>query len=428
MSYEVRNISNIDNKNIKLGKTFKYTLSNDNNYNLINIYYINDSKTNSEEISEICKENENKKQESIDEKTKLIIQTPLMYIPKRIIHFNNKPFLELSFNNEDNDKDVLEFKNSISNLEDYVYNLIKKRTSLSIEKTNLCSILKNSKNTQTKNASHMFIPLNINISKCILNEDYSNKKKSKILFNWDIPTPTYGISIIWVKNIWIKNNKWGINLFMYTSRLMNSHILDPIDFMDSEFDNKTIKLQDIEKHFKDDKNTSLQLGQIPEYKLYYKMLKMGIPKDAVKQKIKLIDLDTRYIDYPETTPYITFIHYISNPNIGPYIKENANATTSSNTNTNATINTNINTDTSNSILHFRPNIQLNLLNNINSGEIKLKKTVINDKFNDKNNDKTNSKLVSSLTNNKSLKVPSLGDIQGALSKLKKINIENESNI
>ena len=116
MSYEVRNISNIDNKNIKLGKTFKYTLSNDNNYNLINIYYINDSKTNSEEISEICKENENKKQESIDEKTKLIIQTPLMYIPKRIIHFNNKPFLELSFNNEDNDKDINELKKCILDL------------------------------------------------------------------------------------------------------------------------------------------------------------------------------------------------------------------------------------------------------------------------------------------------------------------------
>ena len=39
-----------------------------------------------------------------------------MYIPNSIIYFNEKPFLELSFNNEDNDKDVLNFKNWITNL------------------------------------------------------------------------------------------------------------------------------------------------------------------------------------------------------------------------------------------------------------------------------------------------------------------------
>ena len=194
MTYEVRTISSVEYKNIKLGKTFKYTLSNDNNYNLINMYYINNESNESNEsndpnvpnvpnvISEICKENENKKQDSIDEKTKLIIQTPLMYIPKRIIHFNNKPFLELSFNNEDNDKEVSEFKNWISNLEDYIFNLIKKRSSLCIEKSNMCSILKNSQNTQNTKSSHIFIPLNLNVSKCILNEDYNNKKKKQNTF------------------------------------------------------------------------------------------------------------------------------------------------------------------------------------------------------------------------------------------------------
>jgi hypothetical protein len=416
MTYEVRNITDVDKKNIKLGKTFKYTLSNDNNYNLTNIYYIN---SNNSEVSYVIKENENKKQESIDEKTKLIIQTPLMYIPKRIIHFNNKPFLELSFNNEDNDKDVLEFKNWIYSLEEYIFNLIKKRTSLCIEKSNLCSIIKNNKNNHTNintsntninnHSLNMLIPLNLNISKCILNEDYNNfnnTKKSKILFNWDIPTPTYAVSIIWIKNIWIKNKKWGINLFMYASRVMNSHILDPIDFMGSDSDNKTIKIQDIAKKFKDDKNASVQIGQIPEYTLYFKMLKMGIPKDAIKQKMNILDLDTRYIDYPETTPYVTFIHYISNPQLGSYV--NSKAKPNENDNENTVLN--------NSILQFRPNIQLNLLNNIKSGEIKLKKVITNDK------------LSSVVKNTKSLKVPSLGDIQGALSKLKKINLESQSDI
>ena len=50
----------------------------------------------------------------IDDKTKLIIQTPLMYIPNSIIYFNEKPFIELSFNNEDNDKDVSDVRAKIS--------------------------------------------------------------------------------------------------------------------------------------------------------------------------------------------------------------------------------------------------------------------------------------------------------------------------
>ena len=90
----------------------------------------------------------------------------------------------------------------------------------------MVSIIKQ-KNANYKNSTtKLLVPINTNISKCILNDDI---KKSKILFNWEIPVPTYGISIIWVKNIWVKNNKWGINLFMYASRVMNSHILDPID-------------------------------------------------------------------------------------------------------------------------------------------------------------------------------------------------------
>ena len=247
MAYEVRSIKEIDNKNIKLGKTFKYSLGNDSNYHLTNIYYTNPTQTQTQtqsptqSQSPIPKETESKKQDAIDDKTKLIIQTPLMYIPNSMIYFNEKPFLELSFNNEDNDSDVSEFKKWISNLEEYIYKLIKKRTTLGIEKSNLCSILKvnNYNNSNNSRTNRIIVPINTNISKCILNDDCNNKK-SKILFNWEIPVPTYALSIIWVKNIWVKKQKWGINLFMYASRVMNSHMLDPIEFMGLETSNKTI--------------------------------------------------------------------------------------------------------------------------------------------------------------------------------------------
>ena len=102
---------------------------------------INNNKNNKLQINE----NKSQSQNVVDEKIKLIIQTPLMYLPNSIIYFNDKPFLELSFNNEDNDKDVSYFKQWIIDLENYIYKLIKKRTSLNIKKENMISIIKQKK-------------------------------------------------------------------------------------------------------------------------------------------------------------------------------------------------------------------------------------------------------------------------------------------
>jgi hypothetical protein len=395
MSYDVRQISQIDTKNIKLGKTFKYG----DNYHLTNIYYLPTPDTI------IPKETDSKSQNTVDEKTKLIIQTPLMYIPNSMVYFNEKPFLELSFNNEENDKDVLEFKKWILDLEEYIYKLIKKRTTLKIEKQNINSILKNGYG-KSSSISRLIVPINMNISKCILNVD---NKKTKFLFNWEISVPTYAISIVWIKNIWVKNGKWGVNLFMYASRVMNSHILDPIDFMGMDGDNKSIKIADVNKKFKDDEKMSIHVGQIPEYTMFFKMLKMGIPKEAVKQKMSLLSLDTRYIDYPESTPYLTVLHYISNPQLGTYVKPK---------NGGAGIDC---VEIVSSVA--RPSINigglLNSISSIGSG-FKLKKVNLEEN----QEEKTKARLLMKV--NSGLKVPSLNDIQGALSRLKKIEIDNDN--
>ena len=399
MSYDVRQISQIETKNIKLGKTFKYG----DNYHLTNIYYL------STPDATIPKETDSKSQNTVDEKTKLIIQTPLMYIPNSMVYFNEKPFLELSFNNEENDKDVSEFKKWVLALEEYIYKLIKKRTTLKIEKQNINSILKNGYG-KSISVSRLIVPINMNISKCILNVD---NKKTKFLFNWEISVPTYAISIVWVKNIWVKNGKWGINLFMYASRVMNSHILDPIDFMGMDGDNKSIKIADVNKKFKEDEKMSIQVGQIPEYTMFFKMLKMGIPKEAVKQKMSLLCLDTRYIDYPESTPYLTVLHYISNPQLGTYVKpKNGNAGIGC-------------VEIVGSVA--KPSINIGgLLNSINGisgiggSGFKLKKVNLEEN----QEEKTKARLLMKV--NTGMKVPSLNDIQGALSRLKKIEIDNDN--
>jgi len=458
MSYDVRHISQIENKYIKIGKTFKYSLGGTgNDSNLTNIYYMVPNANASSNVSTNAstnvstnlqpKEIESKRQDAVDDKTKLIIQTPLMYIPNSMIYFNDKPFLELSFNNEDNDKDVSDFKKWIVNLEEYIFKLIKKRTTLGIEKANMCSILKSAyngnantnTNTNTNRASRILVPINTNISKCILTDD---KKKHKFLFNWEIPVPTYAISIIWIKNIWVKKGKWGLNLFMYASRVMNSHILDPIDFMGIDDNNgisktnKSIRTIDVLKQFKHDNvnegnggndcnggdKTSIQIGQMQEYTMFFKMLKLGIPKDAVKQKMSILSLDTRFIDYPDTTPYITVIHYISNPHLGPYVKP-SNGNGGSNRNEHATIPSIQNMPGMPSMpgMPMRPNLQLDLLKNISGGGFKLKKVDISKET--ENDKKSLSSIIKQSQSQKGLKVPSLDDIQGALARLKKIEID-----
>ena len=411
-SYEVRNINQIDNKNVRLGKTFKYG----DNYHLTNIYYTDAS------MDTKIKEAETKRQDAVDDKTKLIIQTPLMYLPNSIIYFNDKPYLELSFNNEENDVDVLAFRSWFSQLEDYIFKLIKRRTTLGITKETLSSAIKVGNG---KVSTKLLVPINLNVSKCVLNDD---GKRNKILFNWEIPVPTYGISIIWIKNIWVKKGRWGINLFMYATRVMNSHILDPVDFIGMDIDNKSIRTVDVINKFSKDEKMSILVGQVPEYSMYFKMLKLGIPKDAVKQKMSLIGSEPRVLDYPENAPYASVLHYLSNSHLK------------------------YPTQSSLSIPPPPPpppleisgipppprisgigvsngvgNIAINgLLSEISKGGFKLKK-VDPEELTRQAKEKMISKLSSNMPNQ--MKVPSLGDIQSALSRLKKVDIDSsESNL
>jgi hypothetical protein len=180
--------------------------------------------------------------------------------------------------------------------------------------------------------------------------------------------------------------------------------------------NKNINTFDIINKFKNinkDEKMSILVGQVPEYTMYFKMLKMGIPKDAIKQKMLLNCIETRVIDYPETAPYITVLHYINNPQLGDYVRSKIG------------LNNNIPSPpplfpiSGISVISGISNISVNttarvgLLNAINNSEFKLKKIDPKDKI-----------LNKLMNNNPSgMKVPSLMDIQGALAKLKKVDID-----
>ena len=209
---------------------------------------------------------------------------------------------------------------------------------------------------------------------------------------------------------------------------MNSHILDPLDFLGQDADNKSIKTFEIVNKFHKDEKMSILLGQVPEYSIYFKMLKMGIPKDAIKQKMTLTGADSRVIDYPETAPYITVLHYISNPHLGAYSKPTISTGSGippppplpgiSGMNGippppplpgMAGIPGIHGMDSSNN------QARAGLLSAIASGGFKLKKVDPKEKM--------LAKLASNNANPNGMKVPSLMDIQGALARLKKVEID-----
>jgi hypothetical protein len=241
-----------------------------------------------------------------------------------------------------------------------------------------------------------------------LNDD---GKRNKILFNWEIPVPTYGISIIWIKNIWVKRGKWGVNLFMYATRVMNSHVLDPVDFLGMDTDNKSVRTVDIINKFHKDEKMSILVGQVPEYTMYFKMMKLGIPRDAVKQKMTLLGIDSRILDYPETAPYASVLHYISNPHL-TYSPATSPATSSIPPPPPPPLPF---LQGSGSSHDGNNSSRAGILNAINSGGFKLKKIDANQLKKDK---------ILANTNPTGLKVPSLMDIQGALAKLKKIELDS----
>lgn len=363
------NIQEIKKESCKLGKIFSYG----DNYQLINIYHNN---------------------------TRPVIYSPTLYIPNGLIYFNDdhKPLLEMTLENERFDPDITIFKNRLQLFEHEILDLVKLqypelKESLSQE-LELVSVFK-----PTFHKSHLklMIPINKTDSKCILTNKISGNQpsKNKILFNWDIPTPTYGIAIILIKNIWIKNGKYGINLFTYLLQVMPSHILDPPDFMgDMEVSNKTVKISDLNKHIPEDASnkTGVTLGNHPDYATYYKMKKMGIPLGAIQNKMKMNGHQSELMNFPEDTLWIVAVNKIMN-------KDKSDALAS---------NIVVSEISDGKLVNLKPGGLLSQI--MNPSAIKLKKVEI--KKDDDN------KIPSQYRN---LRVPSLSDISSALARLRKID-------
>ena len=145
----------------------------------------------------------------------------------------------------------------------------------------------------------MYIPLSIFTSSCI---DINNKQ----IKEWEFITPTYGYFIIQIKNIWINNNKWGINMYCNGAMILPSQLMDP----------PPIPIQEIKYMFESELDELNNVGDSDVYGKFFKMKKMRVPIQAIKNKMELEGLDSSIIELKATTP-LSKIPKMSNINSIP---------------------------------------------------------------------------------------------------------------
>lgn len=290
------NAIELDNTSITLGKMYKYNME----ISYIKPYY---------------------------QGNKIIFRTPMMFLhnqPKNIYDNDGKYLtgdyysIDLLFYNNDNDEDVTLFEKWYKDLEDTLCKLLKKRQYLKLKRSNFRS---NFYYDEYKKANKIKLRLDTKKSNFfILNQQ--NKLSCRINYD-ELVCPTYGLFIIELENIWVKRpvilddsdfaeNTYGFNFVVHASQCLPSHcIINPININSDDFGSDTNKLI----NFKLTTTTSscpppppppfpnmlLNIGntqpEIPEYlKTYMSMLKMGVPKPAVKHKMTMVGLDPELLD------------------------------------------------------------------------------------------------------------------------------------
>lgn len=255
------NIFNDDKTNIKYIKFGKIQTFNNRKY--IPIYY-NDTRLKQKNYNSF------------------LIKTPRLFIPNKARRETGfKPSIEvIMIKGDDNGVEI--FTNIIKKIEIKIKNQIKKRKRLNLKDKEYIPLIREDIKYKT---NKFYLPLNIFTSSCI---DINNKN----IKEWKFTAPTYGYFIILIKNIWISDNKWGINIFCNGAMILPSQLMDP----------PPIPVQELKYMFGPEIDSIKTVGDSEEYKRFFKMKKMCVPIQAIKNKMELEGLNPDIINFKPETP------------------------------------------------------------------------------------------------------------------------------
>lgn len=286
-----------DTNKFKLGKTYKYSLEK----SYIKLYYDN---------------------------KRIVFQTPALFIPytprKHTYSGQNTHTLETSFFNEGIDSDLPSYEKWFYDLEKTVYKLLRKRSYLRANKTGFKTLFRPDEYRYTKK---MNITFNENQTKFYILENVGEITRSRRMDLIDFPC--YAFFIMELQTIWINKKvdidnggfspnlppDWGIKLVIHAIQCIPNHnTVSPfnnISFIPSKSFNQ-VKINDIKGGNIPPPPPPPGLllpppilipskPKIPEYLTkYFSMLKMGIPRDAVKHKMKMAGLNGDLLDKPHS--------------------------------------------------------------------------------------------------------------------------------
>ena len=335
-------------------------------------------------------------------KHNLIIKTARLFIPKKVKSNltasgnYSYSFLEALFINQQQDEHVSLLKKKITDIERRVQKLLKTRKGLeNLKQKTFISLLKYDNYYKTQK---LLLPINVKTSQCF---DVNNN----IINNWDIDAPTYGHFIILFKNIWIKGNKWGINLFTHGALALPSQLCDPPP------------IPNLFYYFGEEVKSFSQIGDDETYKLYFKMKRMGTPIPAIQQKMMMHGLNPAVITYSSNTSKhdIPELNESDTQVKGDKIK-NTSITSSITSSINSSITSNINNHSNTKSCDNSPNSAIsnhfaNLGGMLQKVKLKSRKSVDFDC-------NVSNKKFKKVIHQKNLLVPSLDDITQAYAKIK----------
>ena len=194
----------------------------------------------------------------------LIIQTPILYLPFGMYKYGSNCFLDTSFLNVDVDKEMASFKNLIENINNMVIKFMNKKQLGN--KIYVDSIKKSSDLFPDRMKFHLQEDIHI-----------FNEKKNLIDFGY-LKSKSYIKLLITPVNIWYNKEKYGITWEILQIKIYPNTVLNTYSFID---DNETDKVC---------------YNSHPKYQKYFKMLNCGVPKEAVKHKMILDNLDPNVLD------------------------------------------------------------------------------------------------------------------------------------
>ena len=232
----------------------------------------------------------------------LIIQTPKMYIPfgEKVVHNNNKKkYIDISFQNINNDNNIQLFYDNLLLIHDKIYNFY--------NGYNLDDIIKKYNKNEL---------LRLKMSKDILIYDQNKNLTDKIINN------TYGSFIIHFQGLWLINDNLYFHWELLQCKIDIPIYLNEYSFID---DIKPVNKNKGAYPNKGKGKTILPPPPPPPpvNSKYDMMIKMGIPKEAVLQKMRLEDTPKRInpSDLQNVTLKKTKINEKTKSNDMPYLNE-----------------------------------------------------------------------------------------------------------